>query len=249
MHDWHNFLTTYQLLADGIACEIDNQEETLERVREQLGSRKEVPTEFHVACAKHAANCFVGKSAILLKRDPAIFDDALTLFPDSPVDVSAIWHKRPLTRATLWDLVERTFILGNMCARPGRREQFLQTVQRLKANLKREHAPPANDDAPPVLPPDAVQAITQMFGIDNPAMKTIFNDIVGDMHNALQSADNPQEMVQRLLSGDMSALARKDEYEARMQASVDAGEVSLDELSAMRDSQAKGLASLLGTNP
>lgn len=189
-------------------------EDLLQKIREG-----DPHSDWHREIVHEVIKRFRGKSKEILWQDSSYFDEELLLFPGiDSIDISKIWRERPLYRTGLWQFVEQLFVIGNVCLHPNRKDKFLQIVRQLKQMKNPELASMQPEETEEEDISGVVQGMAQMFGMgDNPAMGELMTDLAKHMHTTMSQSANPMELLQSMISGDMSCLG---DLEQRMQAKI-----------------------------
>lgn len=263
---WADFFKLYSDLATTFKDEF-SREQGMESIVASLNeaiekSRGGSPRdEWHRDTVHEVVKQFRNKSQSILFQEPSFFDEPLKIFPMIPdFDVAKLWRERAMFRNGLWVWIEQLYVIGNVCLHPNRKDKFLQAVRQLKATkLGLDIGNNEDEEEGPEDISGVIEGISNMFGVgDNPVMKEMFGELTQTMHQTMKNTDNPMELLQKMLSGDMSMLGDLD---ARMQNKIEqkiqAGEITEDELKRQREGMMQnfgglegiaGMASSLGLN-
>lgn len=187
-------------------------------------------SEWHRNIVHEVIKRFRGKSKEILWQDPSYFDQPLLLFPGvDGIDIARLWKEHQLYRNALWQWVEQLFVIGNVCLHPNRKDKFLQIVKQLKQLKSGEPASmqPAEEEPEEDLD-GVVQGMAQMFGMgDNPAMMEIMTDLTKHMHTTMTQSANPMQLLQSMISGDMSVLGDLDQrIQSKIATKLETGELT-----------------------
>lgn len=186
-------------------------------------------SEWHRNIVHEVIKRFRGKSKEILWQDPSYFDEPLLLFPGvDGIDIAKLWQEHQLYRNALWQWVEQLFVIGNVCLHPNRKDKFLQIVKQLKEMKSGEPASMQPEQEEEEDLDGVVQGMAQMFGMgDNPAMMEIMTDLTKHMHTTMTQSANPMELLQSMISGDMSALGDLDQrIQSKIATKLESGELT-----------------------
>jgi hypothetical protein len=202
---------------------------------------------------------FRSKSQAILFQEASFFDEPLLLFPEiQEFDVAKLWRERAMFRNGLWHWIEQLYVVGNVCLHPNRKDQFLKAVRQLKATKMGLEIGEDDEDGPEDIS-GVIDGISNMFGVgDNAVMKDMFGELAQTMHQTMKNTANPMDLLQQMLSGDMSALGDLDQrMEQKIAQKIESGEITQEELQRQREGMLQnfgglegiaGMASNLGLN-
>lgn len=204
--------------------------------------------EWHRNTVHEVVKQFRNKSQAILFQEASFFDEPLKLFPEIPeFDVAKLFRERAMFRNGLWHWIEQLYVVGNVCLHPNRKDQFLKAVRQLKATKMGIDIGEDDDEGPEDIS-GVIDGISNMFGVgDNPVMKEMFGELAQTMHQTMRNTDNPMDLLQQMLSGDMSALGDLDQrMEQKIAQKIEAGEITQEELQRQREGMLENFGGLQG---
>ena len=215
----------------------------------------------------------------ILFRNGCIFGNELKLFDDI-IDVSSVWRKQDSTgKKIIWEYVEQLYVIGNVVVYPERKNKFLQLVRVLKqqqstiSELENDCQMPddhvetteisrdqTSQEAVLESPvesesqPEAQQAINDInsaFGLqEGDIMTDMVGDIALQVNDMMQSTDNPQALLSKMMSGDMSMFQNMmEEIGGKIEKKIESGEIDRSALEAQAKSMVgkfQGLTQQMG---
>jgi len=225
--------------------EINKLKDLLVKIEEgESGSR------WHRDLVHDVIKRFRNKSKDILFQDPKYFDAPLCLFPGiDGIDIAKMWQERPMYRDGLWQWIEQLYVIGNVCLHPNRKDKFLDIVKQLKRMRQGlpeqpvEQQPEENDDISGV-----VQGMAQMFGMDdNPAMSELMTDLAKHMHTTMSETANPMDLLQSMISGDMSCLGDlQGRMEQKISDKISTGELTEEDFERQQQGMMQNFGGMEG---
>lgn len=216
---------------------------------------------------KPVIKSFKSHSKDILFRNGCIFSSPLMMF-DNSVDVARLWRKQsPESRHVMWEFIEQLYVIGNLVVYPNRKEKFLQLVSALKQQqqsikeLESMDEPEMDksihieNDGSNVEGDEetqqALKEINQMFGLtEGDVMTEMVGDIAGQVNNMLKNTENPEQLIQQMMRGDMSMFqGMMQNVGQKLEQKIESGEVDRNALEAQAQSmvgQFQGLSQQLG---
>jgi hypothetical protein len=243
---WKDFFETYLDLGYALHAEIARDPQLTETSAQLQTFLHKIRDENDPMCESsrtivhEVIQRFRNKSKQILYQDPSYFDEELFLFPSIQLDVAQLWRERPLYRNGLWQWIEQLYVIGNVCLHPNRKDKFLQAVRELKASRNNALVPvsqPQEDGGEEENMDQVVDQMASMFGMDaNPAMKQMMSKMAKSLHGKMSSTDNPMEMLQSIVSGDLSSLGDlQQEMETDITNSIQSGQLTEADFQRSRD--------------
>lgn len=160
--------------------------------------------EDKMLAVKNVLDPFRPYSRNILSHDDEMFNTPMICF--GGVDLSKIYHSAdPNTQFAIWKYLEMLYISGNIYLKPHKKDQFLKAVFKIKQKY-----PPKLPNFPAMERMDesaidnATNHLQQLFGgNENSLMGDLLGDVAKSVGKALKDND-PKEVLQNILSGDMS---------------------------------------------
>lgn len=264
MSDWNKFFDIYCELGNTICFELGDADENKIKFLKFLADLKIVDkaNEQHQTIVNFVVKCFSGKSKQILFQDPAFFTNDLFLFESFNINIAKVWNENENSRIGLWEWIKQLYVVGNICLHPKRKNKFLKVVQQLEKEQMDNNSVGVVDNfvgvevgGGDVSDGDGgdeiskvVQNMTQMFGMeDNPAMSELMTDITKHMHKTMSNCNDPMELLQNMLSGDMSVLGDvQEKMEAKITAKLATGELTEEDFNKQQEGMLANFGGLAG---
>lgn len=242
---WKDFLQFYIELASAIQSEIQSPE-----LQTHLDSVMQLNPKELRPLVKFVCDQFDGHSKAILFRLPEFFEtQSLKIFQSVDFDLSEQWKARPMWRKSIWEWVERLFVIGNVCLHPNRKDKFLQAVRKLKMQQQQREVdeslgqPDEEEDVEGV-----VNGMAQMFGLppDSP-MNEFMSDLAIHMQQKMTQSDNPMALLQSMMNGDMSVLDDVNEkIQAKIEAKIESGELTEEDFQRQQEGMMQNFGGISG---
>ena len=242
---WKDFLQFYIELASAIQSEIQSPE-----LEAHLATVMKLNPKELRPLVKFVCDQFDGHSKAILFRLPEFFESkSLKIFQSVDFDLSEQWKARPMWRQSIWEWVERLFVIGNVCLHPNRKDKFLQAVRKLKMQQQQREVddslghPDEEEDIQGV-----VDGMAQMFGLppESP-MNEFMSDLAVHMQQKMTQSDNPMALLQSMMNGDMSVLDDVNEkIQAKIEAKIESGELTEEDFQRQQEGMMQNFGGISG---